>query len=170
MNDNLIKLINDIFGVTNECEECNNECSCNNSCCKKCDETDDINEKLDLTKDEDYNKFNDYIDECKHMLNDDSNNSYLNMLFKLLFGGVDINEYVDNIKKMGDEIHESAKQTKKTPELPSSKLNVQQKEQIHKIVGEYVDTIIKPNTNMETKVINDVYAGLFEFACWLLNK
>ena len=165
-NENLLKLINDIFD--NIYDEDKRDCGC--PCCDDC-ECDSCKcnefEKLDLTNDEDYEKFNKYVEDCKSILND-SNNSLLNNLFKL-FEGVDVNKFVDDIKKAGDEIHKEA-QKKKVPKLPSSNTPINKQLQIHKLVGEYVDTIIKPNTNMSKKTIDDAYAGLFEFACWLMNK
>ena len=55
---------------------------------------------------------------------------------------------------------------------PSELLNVSQKLQLHKIVQEYVDTMIKPYNKgaLTTQQINDAYAGLYEFAAWVMNK
>ena len=55
---------------------------------------------------------------------------------------------------------------------PSELLNVNQKLQLHKIVQEYVDTMIKPYNKgaLTTQQINDAYAGLYEFAAWVMNK
>ena len=41
---------------------------------------------------------------------------------------------------------------------------------LHKIVGQYVDEYIRPYGNMSKEVVDDVYAGLFEFACWVMNR
>ena len=55
---------------------------------------------------------------------------------------------------------------------PSQKLSIQQKLQLHKIVQEYVDTMIKPfnDGHLTNGQINDAYAGLYEFAVWVMNK
>ena len=156
-----MKLLEDVFFNGNEVEEKN-----------------DV-EKLDLGKDEDYAKFNKYVDECKKICDaDDSKSNLTRVLFETIFG-FDMKDIVDDLKKAGDEIHEQAvkerkkeekKVEKKVPELPSSKCTLEQQSQIHKLVTEYVDTIIRPHTNMSDDVINDAYAGLFEFACWVLKK
>ena len=132
-------------------------------------------EKLDLHKDEDYAKFNKYVDECKKICDeDDSTSNLTRLLFETLFG-FDMKDVVDDIKKAGDEIHEKAvkerkKEEKKVPELPSKKTSLETQANIHKIVGEYVDTYIRPYGKMDRKVVDDVYAGLFEFACWVMNR
>ncbi len=55
---------------------------------------------------------------------------------------------------------------------PSQKLSIQQKLQLHKIVQEYVDTMIKPfnDGHLTNNQINDAYAGLYEFAAWIIGK
>ena len=157
MDKGIIKLFEDVFFNADEIEE------------KK-----DV-EKLDLGKDEDYAKFNNLVDECKKVCNDDDSTSVLTkQLFETLFG-FDMNDIVDDIKKAGDEIHEQAvkeraKDENKVPELPSKNTPFDKQVQLHKIVGEYVDTYIRPYGKMDTKVVDDVYAGLFEFACWIMNR
>ena len=157
MDKGIIKLLEDVFFNTDEVEE------------KK-----DV-EKLDLGKDEDYAKFNNLVDECKKIYNDDDSTSVLTkQLFETLFG-FDMNDIIDDIKKAGDDIHEQAvkerkKEEKKVPELPSKSTPFDKQVNLHKIVGEYVDTYIRPYGKMDTKVVDDVYAGLFEFACWIMNR
>ena len=157
MDKGIIKLLEDVFFNADEIEE------------KK-----DV-EKLDLGKDEDYAKFNDLVDECKKVCNDDDSTSVLTkQLFETLFG-FDMNDIIDEIKKAGDDIHEQAvkertKEEKKVPELPSNSTPFDKQVNLHKIVGEYVDTYIRPYGKMDTKVVDDVYAGLFEFACWIMNR
>ena len=157
MDKGIIKLLEDVFFNTDEVEE------------KK-----DV-EKLDLGKDEDYAKFNNLVDECKKICNDDDSTSVLTkQLFDTLFG-FDMNDIIDDIKKAGDDIHEQAvkertKEEKKVPELPSKSTPFDKQVNLHKIVGEYVDTYIRPYGKMDTKVVDDVYAGLFEFACWIMNR
>ena len=157
MDKGIIKLLEDVFFNANEIEEMK-----------------DV-EKLDLGKDEDYAKFNNLVDECKKVCNDDDSTSVLTkQLFDTLFG-FDMNDIIDDIKKAGDDIHEQAvkerkKEEKKAPELPSNSTPFDKQVNLHKIVGEYVDTYIRPYGKMDTKVVDDVYAGLFEFACWIMNR
>lgn len=72
-------------------------------------------------------------------------------------------------RKEDDHTEDEPKQEFKRP---SELLNVNQKLQLHKIVQEYVDTMIKPfNKNvLTTQQINDAYAGLYEFAAWVMNR
>ena len=157
MDKGIIKLLEDVFFNADEIEE------------KK-----DV-EKLDLGKDEDYAKFNNLVDECKKVCNDDDSTSVLTkQLFETLFG-FDMNDIIDDIKKAGDDIHEQAvkerkKEENKVPELPSNSTPFDKQVNLHKIVGEYVDTYIRPYGKMDTKIVDDVYAGLFEFACWIMNR
>ena len=57
-------------------------------------------------------------------------------------------------------------------ELPSSKLTTEQGLKLHKLVQEYIDTVIKPNNNgkLTNQEINDKYADLFEYSSWVLKK
>ena len=157
MDKGIIKLLEDVFFNADEIEEMK-----------------DV-EKLDLGKDEDYAKFNNLVDECKKVCNDDDSTSVLTkQLFERLFG-FDMNDIIDDIKKAGDDIHEQAvkerkKEENKVPELPSKSTPFDKQVNLHKIVGEYVDTYIRPYGKMDTKVVDDVYAGLFEFACWIMNR
>ena len=157
MDKGIIKLLEDVFFNADEIEE------------KK-----DV-EKLDLGKDEDYAKFNNLVDECKKLCNDDDSTSVLTkQLFETLFG-FDMNDIIDDIKKAGDDIHEQAvkerkKEENKVPELPSKSTPFDKQVNLHKIVGEYVDTYIRPYGKMDAKVVDDAYAGLFEFACWIMNR
>lgn len=157
MDKGIIKLLEDVFFNADEIEEMK-----------------DV-EKLDLGKDEDYAKFNNLVDECKKVCNDDDSTSVLTkQLFERLFG-FDMNDIIDDIKKAGDDIHEQAvkerkKEENKVPELPSNSTPFDKQVNLHKIVGEYVDTYIRPYGKMDTKVVDDVYAGLFEFACWIMNR
>ena len=67
---------------------------------------------------------------------------------------------------------EKRKQEEKKIERPSTKLTTEQGLQIHKLVQEYVDTMVRPFNNgvLSNDQINDAYAGLYEFASWILNK
>ena len=74
-------------------------------------------------------------------------------------------EDVDDISKVENEIK---------IERPSEKISTELGLQVHKLVQEYIDTMVKPYNpkvgGLTTKQINDAYAGLYEFACWILNK
>lgn len=166
MDNGILKLLDDVFFNTDEVKE-NNDVK-----------NTDV-EKLDLSKDEDYAKFNEYVDECKKIC--DSNDSISN-LTKLMFEqffGFDMNDIVDDIKKAGDEIHEQAtkdrakdEMNKETnfPDLPSNSTSLDRQIHLHNIVGEYVDTYIRPYGKMDKKTADDLYAYLFEFACWIMNR
>ena len=95
----------------------------------------------------------------------------------------------NKIKKSRSLIHEAVKQMERKEEdhsddpeedenpkvtfvRPSQRLTVPQKLQLHKIVQEYVDTMIKPynDGHLTNGQINDAYAGLYEFAAWIMNR
>lgn len=121
---------------------------------------------LDLTNADDLQEYRDTIDELK-------DNTLVKNLCNLF--DIDVDKIFDTLTDYAENVYEEAHKDDepKTPELvrPSSKLTTKQGLQIHKLVEEYVDTMIKPYaTNMDTKVINDAYAGLYEFAAWILNK
>lgn len=73
-----------------------------------------------------------------------------------------------------EEDHSDESEEDENPKFvrPSQNLSVQQKLQLHKIVQEYVDTMIKPfnNGHLTNGQINDAYAGLYEFAAWVMNR
>lgn len=73
-----------------------------------------------------------------------------------------------------EEDHSEEPEEDENPKFvrPSQNLSVQQKLQLHKIVQEYVDTMIKPfnDGHLTNGQINDAYAGLYEFAAWIMNK
>lgn len=56
----------------------------------------------------------------------------------------------------------------------SNMVTAKQSLQIHKIVSEYVDTVIRPRAEKLPRFTNDmidsVYEALYEFACWMLLK
>ena len=161
MDNGILKLLDDVFFNTDEVKDNN-----------------DV-EKLDLSKDEDYAKFNEYVDECKKICDSDDSISNLTKLMFEQFFGFDMNDIVDDIKKAGDEIHEqSVKDRAKdemneetnVPDLPSNSTPLDKQIHLHKIVGEYVDTYIRPYGKLDTKTADDLYADLFEFACWIMNR
>lgn len=122
-------------------------------------------EVFDLTTKEGLEGYNKQLDQLE--------NSDLGIL-KLF--GIDGDDVIDRLRKIGNAIYENNKNEKEeeTPKFtrPSDLLDVDKKLQIHKIVQEYVDTMVKPfnNGKLTENQINDAYAGLFEFACWVMNR
>lgn len=57
---------------------------------------------------------------------------------------------------------------------PSSLLSEKEKRSIWRIVDEYLDTMILPYCDEKTRdndvMIDNISSGLFEFACWIMNK
>ena len=118
----------------------------------------------DLTTDEGLKGYNEQLDKLQ--------NSDLNIL-KLF--GIDGDDIIKKLRKVGQAIHDNKEEQKEEkPKFtrPSDFLDVNKKLQIHKIVQEYVDTMVKPfnNDRLTQQQINDAYAGLFEFACWVMNR
>ena len=124
-------------------------------------------EKLDLTKKEDIEKFHEKINELRE------NEAFLTLT--RIFG-YDLTDELDELDKFADNTFQKAeekrKQEEKKIERPSTKLTTEQGLQIHKLVQEYVDTMVRPFNNgvLSNAQINDAYAGLYEFAAWILNK
>ena len=124
-------------------------------------------EKLDLTKKEDIEKFHEKINELRE------NEAFLTLT--RIFG-YDLTDELDELDKFADNTFQKAeekrKQEEKKIERPSTKLTTEQGLQIHKLVQEYVDTMVRPFNNgvLSNDQINDAYAGLYEFASWILNK
>ena len=122
-------------------------------------------EVFDLTTKEGLEGYNKQLDQLE--------NSDLGIL-KLF--GIDGDDVIDRLRKIGIAIYENNKKEKEEETnkftRPSDLLDVDKKLQIHKIVQEYVDTMIKPfnNGKLTENQINDAYAGLFEFACWVMNR
>lgn len=133
---------------------------------------------FDLTTDEGFEGYNEQLKELsKHL---DSN------IFKYL--GINQENLINGLKQMGEDIHNASKKENNKIEKPidnkqekkeeskftrpSDLLSVDKKLQIHKIVQEYVDTMVKPfnKGQLTDNQINDAYAGLFEFACWIMNR
>lgn len=75
-------------------------------------------------------------------------------------------------RKVVDHTELNEDEDKKAFNRPSENLSVDQKLKLHKIVQEYVDTMIRPfnNGTLTDNQINDAYAGLYEFAAWVLNR
>ena len=124
-------------------------------------------ERLDLTKKEDVEKFHEKINELRE------NEAFLTLT--QIFG-YDLTDELDELDKFADKTFQKAeekrKQEEKKIERPSTKLTTEQGLQIHKLVQEYVDTMVRPFNNgvLSNDQINDAYAGLYEFAAWILNK
>lgn len=124
-------------------------------------------ERLDLTKKEDVEKFHEKINELRE------NAEFLTLA--QIFG-YDLTDELNELDKFADNTFQKAeekrKQEEKKIERPSTKLTTEQGLQIHKLVQEYVDTMVRPFNNgvLSNAQINDAYAGLYEFAAWILNK
>lgn len=124
-------------------------------------------ERLDLTKKEDVEKFHEKINELRE------NEAFLTLT--QIFG-YDLTDELNELDKFADNTFQKAeekrKQEEKKIERPSTKLTTEQGLQIHKLVQEYVDTMVRPFNNgvLSNDQINDAYAGLYEFAAWILNK
>ena len=122
-------------------------------------------EVFDLSTKEGLEGYNKQLDQLE--------NSDLSIL-KLF--GIDGDDVIDRLRKIGNAIYENNKKEEEEEEpkftRPSDLLSVDKKLQIHKIVQEYVDTMVKPfnNGKLTDNQINDAYAGLFEFACWVMNR
>ena len=124
-------------------------------------------ERLDLTKKEDVEKFHEKINELRE------NAAFLTLA--QIFG-YDLTDELNELDKFADNTFQKAeekrKQEEKKIERPSTKLTTEQGLQIHKLVQEYVDTMVRPFNNgvLSNAQINDDYAGIYEFAAWILNK
>ena len=132
----------------------------------------------DLTTDEGIKGYNKQLDELS-----ETDLDFLNDF------GIDAKKLIKEMRNLGNHIYESNKEDE-TPvqqqldrktvdhtdtekiERPSDKLSVDQKLQLHKITQEYVDTMIKPYNKgqLTNNQINDAYAGLFEFAAWIMKR
>ena len=124
-------------------------------------------ERLDLAKKEDVEKFHEKINELRE-------NTAVLTLAQIF--GYDLTDELNELDKFADNTFQKAeekrKQEEKKIERPSTKLTTEQGLQIHKLVQEYVDTMVRPFNNgvLSNDQINDAYAGLYEFASWILNK
>ena len=124
-------------------------------------------ERLDLAKKEDVEKFHEKINELRE------NAAFLTLA--QIFG-YDLTDELNELDKFADNTFQKAeekrKQEEKKIERPSTKLTTEQGLQIHKLVQEYVDTMVRPFNNgvLSNDQINDAYAGLYEFASWILHK
>ena len=156
---------------------------------------DEVN-NIDLTNDKDYN---DIVKKIKNLKS--STNGTFKLLSSLC--GIDDKVYdnlLEILEKRRNELLEEKKDIQNTKEevktndypatkivkdkseepkkeeihRPSQDISVEAGLQIHKLVQEYIDTMVKPYNpkvgGLSTQQINDAYAGLYEFACWIFNK
>lgn len=121
----------------------------------------EIFDDFDFTKKEDVNKLKEMIQEIK-------TNESMMIVWDMFFD----EDLLDDIVNKAEAIYANAHSQVKVPDRPSTKVPLEQGLQIHKLVQEYVDTMIKPyaGNNLTTQQINDAYAGLVEFAAWLYLK
>ena len=157
-NDLFLEIFRDIFGEdmfftkntqnTNKKvdEEDNDYCDeeCCNDCC--CDCYDDEDNDEDYCKEED-NKQVTIVDLLK-----------------------EFSDYLTEYVKMEKERQEKEKKEKeqKIPKRPSESIPTEIGLQIHKLTNRYCDEYIR--SRFDTKISNDIYAGLYEFACWIYNQ
>ena len=120
-------------------------------------------EELDILNDDDYKKFKSSVDELK--------NSNIFNSFSKIFG---LNETtLDSIVDIIDEYRNEHKKKEEKNKIirPSENISTETGLQIHKLVQEYVDTMIKPynpkNGGLTIDQINNAYAGIYEYSCWL---
>lgn len=152
MMNYLLKLVNDLSEINNDKEKV-----------------------LDITNDNDYKEFVNTVNELKNNETFDFVSSFFDIDGNKLCDEIleAVNNYrKENVKKEQPK-KEEPKLIEQKIERPSSKINVNIGLQIHKLVQEYVDTMIKPynpkNNGLSDSQINDAYAGLYEFACWIYN-
>lgn len=105
-------------------------------------------------------KNNECDNECSK--SDNNENEQFNMLDLLKEISDCLNEYV--IEKE----EEKEKEEIKTPKRPSETIDTQIGLQIHKLTDRYCNEYIRDR--FDTKMSNDIYAGLYEFACWIYQQ
>lgn len=120
------------------------------------------NTELDLTKEEDVQKFHELVNELK-------GNSWISTLVTGLIG--EDNEFFDKLNTFADNYYQAHKNGQPQIDRPSNHIPTNVGLQIHKLVQEYIDTMIKPYAKgiLDNKSINDAYAGIYEYSCWLYN-
>ena len=117
-------------------------------------------DKLDLENKNDRDKLRKVIDE----LHDN----------KLFTGLMTFLYHSDILDELNNELDKrDKKDSKKEINRPSKTISTQVGLKLHKLVQEYVDTMIKPYNpkvnGLTNEQINDAYAGLYEFACWIFQ-
>ena len=108
-------------------------------------------------------------------LNQIKDNDIAKSLFNLFNINIDeLHNLIESALKEDEEEKQKVEEKKQTVKFnrPSDSLTVDQKLKIHHITEEYVNTMIRPYNNgvLTNEQINDAYAGLFEFACWIYAK
>lgn len=127
------------------------------------DKNQEYNTELDLTKEEDVQKFHELVNELK-------DNLLVSTLVTSLVG--ENNGFFDKLNAFADKYYQEAhKDDQPQIDRPSNHIPTNVGLQIHKLVQEYVDTMIKPYAKgiLDNKSINDAYAGIYEYSCWLYN-
>ena len=127
------------------------------------DKNQEYNTELDLTKKEDVQKFHELVNELK-------DNLLVSTLVTSLVG--ENNGFFDKLDAFADKYYQEAhKDDQPQIDRPSNHIPTNVGLQIHKLVQEYVDTMIKPYAKgiLDNKSINDAYAGIYEYSCWLYN-
>ena len=148
-------------------------------------------EELDILDDEDYAKFTDMMYKLKQPKTGvsliDSLINYLNKNIDTLLDNAKqyrIQHLTDNKKLLDKEpckdvdtevvrVEEIKDEQPDFLPLPSSTVKVNDKLKIHNLVNEFVNKYLKETTlasSLKDKDINDIYAYIFEYSCWLRNK
>lgn len=148
-------------------------------------------EELDILDDEDYAKFTDMMYKLKQPKTGvsliDSLINYLNKNIDTLLDDAKqyrIQHLVDNKKLLDKEpckdVDTEAVRDEEIKDeqpdflaLPSTTVKVNDKLKIHNLVNEFVNKYLKETTlasSLKDKDINDIYAYIFEYSCWLRNK
>ena len=148
-------------------------------------------EELDILDDEDYAKFTDMMYKLKQPKTGvsliDSLINYLNKNIDTLLDYAKqyrIQHLVDNKKLLDKEpckdVDTEAVRDEEIKDeqpdflaLPSTTVKVNDKLKIHNLVNEFVNKYLKETTlasSLKDKDINDIYAYIFEYSCWLRNK
>lgn len=151
--------------------------------------------KYDLNTREGYENFINDVAEMRKDL-EGNNGFFAKYLLKLLDNVVSNvmenygKKYMNNTEKVNEIINNQVEKERANkqvniivepvPEIdsdiewPSQQLSEKQKRSIWRIVDEYVDTMILPYLDRDTRnnedLIDNVSSGLFEFACWIMNK
>lgn len=141
-NDKILKeVFSEIFGDDIFFTKCD---------CEKCDE----NNECECNVNNDYDESDEY--------DDTESDKQFNMLDLLKEISDYLNEYIIEEEK------EKEKEEVKTPKRPSETIDTQIGLQIHKLTDRYCNEYIRDR--FDRKMSNDIYAGLYEFACWIYQQ
>lgn len=128
-------------------------------------------EEMDFSKKENVDKIVNAVNEIKN----ESNGLY--SIVKTFIGEDVLNEVVKYAQQeyakshLDDEVKATTNvPAKTTPSRPSDNVSDEYKKQINKLATEYVDSMVKPYSTLTDEAYNNVKDGLFEFACWLMNR